>query len=581
MRALVVPLLLLLLTAEVSAQIGDPRVRVTVDPQQGEVGLVMQVSLLVLGDAAADCELVALPELAGARLSRVAGPSTSKHTSLVNGKLSRSMQTEWRFQLVPSAAGQLLLAPFELLLQGERVRSSPVNVPIAPSDDIEADALRFRIETDVTELWVGQVFELELIASLSAEAAANRITDGLEIDLPWFDDLREALSIGASAVPSSTYDVLFNGGRQRLPMTQREVREGAASRIELRRVIVFVASEAGMIDLRGSRFSAQIATEVATRRDPLSFFGGNTKFATRSKVVDAFAAGAVLTVRDPPRHGRPPGFTNAVGQFELRSVASPRVLSVGDTCNLVLELRGQGNLEFVEWPEFEQLADHFRIYDKTEAKSESSRRLALQISPRNDRVTEIPVLSLPYFDPETESYAIAATTTVPLEVSAGGDGGLTDLEVAQDVMRDLETIRETLPPPAPAPWPEVYLWAPAGALLLLAELRRRRVSWREANPARLRRRGARRDLDAALSSATDAAQLGSAFARFLAARLDGPPAGLSARDAAARLDDDALAADLVRTVEVWEAAYLGGASLPVDRVAGEARALADRVESAT
>ena len=72
-----------------------------------------------------------------------------------------------------------------------------------------------------------------------------------------------------------------------------------------------------------------------------------------------------------------------------------------------------------------------------------------------------------------------------------------------------------------------------------------------------------------------------AFGKFLSARLDGPPAGLTADEAAQRLPDEQLGAELRATVGRWEAAYLGGGTLALDTARREARQLAARVEAAT
>jgi hypothetical protein len=73
----------------------------------------------------------------------------------------------------------------------------------------------------------------------------------------------------------------------------------------------------------------------------------------------------------------------------------------------------------------------------------------------------------------------------------------------------------------------------------------------------------------------------AAFSRYLAARLDGPPGGLTANEAAELLPDRALGEELVRVVSRWEAAYLGGATLDLNVVRTEARSMADQLEAVT
>jgi hypothetical protein len=122
---------------------------------------------------------------------------------------------------------------------------------------------------------------------------------------------------------------------------------------------------------------------------------------------------------------------------------------------------------------------------------------------------------------------------------------------------------------------------PAALALVCAEGVRRRAAWRGSHGTLLRRRAATGRLEQALAEARDGRDLAVAFGKFLSDRLDGPPAGLTADEAAQRLADDGLAAELCATVGRWEAAYLGGGTLELERARREARELAARLEAAT
>jgi hypothetical protein len=166
-------------------------------------------------------------------------------------------------------------------------------------------------------------------------------------------------------------------------------------------------------------------------------------------------------------------------------------------------------------------------------------------------------------------------------VLPGGVDGLASLESPTDTLSSLETIRETLPAPAPEPLPGWVWILPGAAALLGVELAVRRRQWRDRHPREIARRGARRRLDEKLRSAADVRDVAQAFGKFLASRLDGPPAGLTADEASARVRDPALAAELRRVMNAWEASYLGGLSHDVAAARTEAERLADSVEAGT
>jgi hypothetical protein len=138
-------------------------------------------------------------------------------------------------------------------------------------------------------------------------------------------------------------------------------------------------------------------------------------------------------------------------------------------------------------------------------------------------------------------------------------------------------VRETLPRSSGPPG---WLLVLPGALVLLgAEVASRRR--RGARATRTRRRGARRRLDESPRRRATRRNLAVAFGKFLSARLGGPPSGMSAEDAAARLADGALSAELREVIGRWEAASFGGAGLDLAAARRQAGQLAARVEAAT
>jgi hypothetical protein len=91
---------------------------VNVDPPTGEVGLRMNVNVSVEGEQGADCSLLESPAVQGARLTLVQGPVTSSSTTIVNGRVSRSLRTEWSFLLIPEQVGTLEVPPFRFNCRG-------------------------------------------------------------------------------------------------------------------------------------------------------------------------------------------------------------------------------------------------------------------------------------------------------------------------------------------------------------------------------------------------------------------------------------------------------------------------------
>ena len=563
-----------LLAAAPAAQLA-----VQVDPPSGEVGLRMTVSVSVEGEQGADCSLVETPAVIGARLSLAQGPVTSSSTSIINGRVSRSLRTEWSFVLVPERAGTLELPPIRFTCRGAETATRAISVPVAESTRPE-DLVDLSVEANTDQLWAGQTFNVTVRASIDEAATKMLLNNGLELDLPWLSGLPGMLRLDTPPpVGQDVRDLPLAGRAGAISMRAERSLGEDRPRIVFSRQIQLLATEPGTLQFPESRFSAVIATEVQQDHS-FDLFSSGRLVATRTASADALAPGPTLVVRAPPEAGRPASFTNAVGRFKLSATAAPDTLAVGETCLLSLVLTGIGNLEFVRWPGFETLSADFRIFGKNERKLAGARVLELELSPKNERVTRIPPLEMAAFDPEAGSYQVLTVGPFDLTVTPGGTTGLANLETPDEALSSFETIREELPPPAGG-WPAWLPLVPAALALVCAEGVRRRAAWRDSHGALLRRRAAMGRLEQALADARDGRDLAVAFGKFLSDRLDGPPAGLTADEAAQRLSDTGLAAELRATVGRWEAAYLGGGTLELDGARGEARELAARLEAAT
>ncbi len=581
---------------EPAARVADPPaapdISVELSPDRPEVGLVMSLVVTVSGSEGADCDLLDLPEVDGARLHFRGGPRTQRYQAFDSrtGRLTNSVATSWQFELVPELAGELVVPPFRFNCRGTELETDVQRVRVAPSSLISDDLVTLEIKPSTDELWVGQILELEVVAMIKPEAEDVIPRGGIELELPWISGTP---GLHPRDIPHpncrSVFPMPVNGGAAEVPLCQTREIVGGGSRLVFRTTVPMMATQAGTLTLPDARFSARLVIESRRERDSLfpGLFGRGTVVPTRVLVTDATASGPAVTVRPTPLDGRPPSYTNAVGRFVFGGAARPTSLSVGESCTLTLTLRNDGtgpsNLDLVEWPAYEQELDDFRLFGKDSDKGAGARVLEFELSPKDARVTEIPALTFSFFDTEAGRYETRTVGPFPLDVTPGGDGGLTELAAPEEVLNDLESIRTELPGPRGDGLPA---WlAPGVALLVLlaVETTTRRRRWREAHPEKVVRKGARGTLEKALAAADGPAEAGSAFSRYLASRLDGPPGGLTAEEAAERLRarDAALADRLVATVGGWEAAYLGGATVDLNALRAEARALADAVEAAT
>jgi len=576
------PLTVVLVALLSSAVSAAPGINVTVQPTPAEVGLLMTVTVTISGNESLDCDLLEVPEVKGGRLRFAGGPSTRSSFSSINGRRSNSVSTVWEFELVPQVQGQLAIPPFRFSCRGSEVASLPQLVDVGPST-LRDDLVSIEVTPATHELWLGQVVDIGVRFSVLEAAYDSGLRNGLEITLPWVTESPALHLLDPPSPNCRLFQATIQPGGEQIPTCVDRDYSGGESTIVHTQTVPMLAIESGTVALGDARFDFRLVLEREQRRSSgFSLFGGLSTVPSRVVVATATEPGPVITVREPPREGRPASYTNAVGRFRLDARATPRQLVVGESCQLQLGLvvppGSAGHLGMIEWPEFAALSEDFRIFGKEDRRNGPVRELVLDLAPKNDRVTAIPELQFSFFDPQTESYETLTVGPFELDVSPGGSEGLTELNTPEELLNDLETIRERLPAPA-QPWLPAWIWPVGGALALaFSEWRSGRARWRDDNPALLARRGARRVLDAELGTAGDAAAAASAFARYLAAHFGGPPGGLTLEEALPMISDEELARRLAQTMTGWEAAYLGGAALPVDQIKSEAQALAQSLE---
>ena len=133
----------------------------------------------------------------------------------------------------------------------------------------------------------------------------------------------------------------------------------------------------------------------------------------------------ILKVKvDPLPGGATEG--GAVGNYEVEGLADRTSLVLGDALTFRFKVKGRGNLKWIdEAPKLE--ISGARVFPpravsdlKTTRKGvEGSKTWEFVIVPERAGAYEIPAISFPYFDPESQTARTARTEAIPILVSAG------------------------------------------------------------------------------------------------------------------------------------------------------------------
>ena len=181
---------------------------------------------------------------------------------------------------------------------------------------------------------------------------------------------------------------------------------------------------------------------------------------TQKRSVEMASNELKLNVKPLPIEGRPPGFADTVGQFELRASASPTNVKVGDPISVDLYVTGVGNFDNVPAPSFQGDAQQWRTYEprRTQDPTQTSDGIQpgrvnfTQIVIPQTTASELPTFTMSYFDPRTESYhtlqsapiALTIAADTPVVPAAGSQAPVAGGRVAGAVTRPSATLTDIL-----------------------------------------------------------------------------------------------------------------------------------------
>lgn len=200
---------------------------------------------------------------------------------------------------------------------------------------------------------------------------------------------------------------------QPTPHERVEVDGQVFTRVALLRQVLF-PRRAGYFELEPAVFD--LVAELPDRR----FFPRNI---TRTEHLRRKSERIGLEVHPLPE--QPSGFTGAVGSFRLSGRIEPETVQVGETAALTVTLSGDGHVQSLPSltvPELPGL-EVFPPEESDETRFEAGhlvqeRTFTFMLTPRRTGRFRLPPFEVPFYDPSVESYRVAATAPLRLEVEA-------------------------------------------------------------------------------------------------------------------------------------------------------------------
>lgn len=358
----------------------EPSFRLAIDSTSLEKGVSSKLRLIV--ENASGAEVV---EIQGLENFQVINQGRSTSTSIVNGAISRS--ETYSYVILPREAGEFSLKGI-VRYRGKTYETNQLQVTVRERSSLgESGLADIFIKTVVgrTEVFFGEKIPLsyELYTRYNIEGYGFLEEPDLS-----------AFLVQETGWDSSRGNYLELGGRSYLRYNVREV--------------ILTPVTTGTHEIPAVNFQVNVST------------GG---FFSSSRPVYLQTEPVGIVVKPLPREGQPANFTGLVGQLAIESSYDKTELNYGEPLVLKVRLSGSCNLDTLERIITEELPG-LSVYETVTKREEgvvngqyqASREFEIIIVPDSPGELEIPELTIPYFNPETEGYESVRIPAATIQV---------------------------------------------------------------------------------------------------------------------------------------------------------------------
>jgi len=494
----------------------------------------------------------------------IVGTSTSNQISMVGTTITSEGQ--YRFQLRPTKTGTLTIPAITISLNGQTYSTDPITITVAQGsstappttapqqsapapDTLNGQDFFVEAEVDNPEPYIGQ----QVIYTFRFYQAVN-LFDQPRYDAPNFT------GFWSQQQPNQTQYTTQAAGR--------------TYRVTELHTVLFPT------------VAGKTTIEPAVLTIPGDIFSNGDILST--KPID-------LTVKDLPT-GAPADFNGAVGHFTLDAAVDSNKATVNEPITLKVTISGDGNLENLPDPTWEDI-DGWRSFESKattdssfkDGKFSGTRVYERLLVPTVAGTATLPPVRYVYFDPDAAAYRTLTTPPIRVTVAAAKDeppipavssNGKQDIS---QLATDIRHIKAVPPKLATAQPPITHsagywlLWLLPLAALAGNFVWVRRQSKLRQNTALARKLHARKRALKTLAGALNATDpyntIGQALTDYLSDKLARPVGGLTRPALAELLTDAGVDADTLQRVQSVLTACDMGRFSPMATQAGHTETL--------
>ncbi|SVB16951.1 uncharacterized protein METZ01_LOCUS169805, partial [marine metagenome] len=327
---------------------------------------------------------------------------THSSTQIINSKMQVS--TVYKYLLIPKNKGNYTIDSISILLSGTIYNSDPITIVVNKSDTKETKANR-------------EVYTETIISKKDPY-----INEQVVYTFKLFRKT-EARNLNLSMPHDETFFQQEDLGKAKRYST---VIEGIAYDVDEVSIALF-PKKAGKSTIPPSTMELDLMyrSQLNRQRDPFARFFNDPFFsgATKKNHKLLSTKPIELNIRPLPVEGKPKGFKNLVGQFDMTATIGKDHLDSGDTTTLTIIVSGIGNVMDTTFTNL-KIGSQFKVYpdQPTFTKTIHGNQIGgekvfkFALVPFSTGQQAIPSVTLNYFDPDKKSYKKVSTNPINIEI---------------------------------------------------------------------------------------------------------------------------------------------------------------------
>jgi len=363
---------------------------VSVDASLSETNIFegesVQLDIAISGSSLSSLERPQIPNISGLRYLPNRTISGSNY-SYVNGK--PSLTQTFGFQFIAQSPGSYTIPSIIVGVNNKKFSTKPISFKVLDPKTIDnGDAERspeiyVRLEASTKNPVVGEqvVADIVLYFKSEVEVSNYNTVPGWKAEGFW----KEELSNPSQARSTS---VIINGVRYK--------------RARLLQYALF-PTKAGELTLSPYSITVRIRNNRRASRDPFNFSFGQENKELKTLPI-------TLNVTRPPATDNAE-YIGAVGDFEISRTIKPSSAYVGESVEIITEIKGAGNVPLLNKPEYE-FPESLELYNPQETTNitRNNRQIAGNkvftdiVIARNDGKYSIPEKRIATYNPASKKY---------------------------------------------------------------------------------------------------------------------------------------------------------------------------------